>query len=178
MNDSMLLHRVRERSEDALELIVRKYTAYVCSIIRKTAGEQMSHEDIEELASDVFLALWENAENVTKLKPYIGAVARNKAKNRLRTIKRDLPLDDETIIKTDSTPEDDFIEEYERRSTKSAILAMDDPDREIFIRHYYRSQTVSKIASETGMSESAIKHRLVRGRAKLQTNICMEGSEQ
>jgi RNA polymerase sigma-70 factor (ECF subfamily) len=48
---------------------------------------------------------------------------------------------------------------------------MEEPDRMIFLRHYYESQTVAAIADETGTTEAAVKHRLVRGREKLRQII-------
>jgi RNA polymerase sigma-70 factor (ECF subfamily) len=174
--DLLLLRAVRSGSENALEQIIDKYTAYVCVIVRGALGGAVTHEDIEELASDVFFALWENADKMKKanLKAYLGAIARNKAKNRLRQVAENLPLDDETIADDGDTPEDTLIVADERQTVKSAILSMDAPDREIFLRHYYDSQTVSAIAEETGITESAVKHRLIRGREKLRQIIDRE----
>jgi RNA polymerase sigma-70 factor (ECF subfamily) len=167
MTDSRLLRAVRAGSEPALGQIIDKYTAYVCTIIRNVIGERMAREDIEEIASDVFLALWENADKAKNPKAYLAAIARNMAKNRLRGVRQNLPLDEEIAADNSPEMEESMILTDERNAVKSAILAMDAPDREIFMRHYYASQTVAAIARETGMSESAVKHRLVRGREKL-----------
>ncbi len=177
--DVLLLRAVRGSSENALRQIIDKYTAYVCTIIRNTVGERMAHEDIEEVASDVFFALWESVDKLKKenLKAYLGAIARNKAINKLREIRENLPLGEE-FIAADDTPEDTLILDAERSAVKSAILAMETPDRDIFLRHYYGTQTVAAIASETGMTESAIKHRLVRGREKLRRIIDKEVFEK
>ncbi|MDR0858990.1 MAG: hypothetical protein LBN97_08170 [Oscillospiraceae bacterium] len=66
----------------------------------------------------------------------------------------------------------------ERGAVKSAVLAMKQPDREIFLRRYYGSQGVAAIAEETGLSEAAVKHRLIRGREKLRKTIGAEVLEQ
>jgi DNA-directed RNA polymerase specialized sigma24 family protein len=55
---------------------------------------------------------------------------------------------------------------------------MKQPDREIFLRRYYGSQGVAAIAEETGLSEAAVKHRLIRGREKLRKTIGAEVLEQ
>jgi len=51
LNDNMLLHQVRERSEDALERIVIKYTAYVVSVekpsVEQGDGSSAWHKDGE-----------------------------------------------------------------------------------------------------------------------------------
>jgi len=167
MIDSIALGAVRRGSENALAQIIDKYAAYVCVVIRNTIGDGLSHEDVEETASDVFFALWQNAEKMERLKAWLAATARNKAKNKLREKHPDLPLDDEIAIADINEIEDIIISSEEQRAVKDAILAMDALDREIFLRHYYDSQTVASIVAETGMSESAVRKRLVRGKKKL-----------
>ena len=165
--DVFLLGAVRRGSENALKQLIDKYAAYVCVIIRNVAGERMTREDIEEIASDVFFSLWENADRVEKLKGWLGATARNKAKNKLRGTRDEIPLEDDLISDGSFAPEDILISDYEKNAMKSAVLLLESPDREIFTQHYYESRTVAAIAKETGMTESAIKQRLVRGREKL-----------
>jgi len=169
MIDSILLGFVRRRKENALGQLIDKYAAYVCTVIRNSASNNLTHEDVEETASDVFLALWENADKVEKLKAWLGATARNKAKNKLRKIRDDLPLDDEITIDEQNEIENTILLSDRQKEVKAAVLAMGDPDSKIFICHYYESQTVAVIASEMGLTEAAVKHRLVRGRKKLET---------
>ena len=174
MIDALLLHGIRNGHENALEQAIDKYTAYVCKIIRNVAGTALTREDIEEVASDVFLALWNNADKVDKLKAYIAAIARNKAVNKIREIAESLPLEGSMLADNGGTPEDRAISEDEQRMVKSAVLAMDDIDREIFLRHYYGTQTVPEISRETGMNEATVRQRLVRGRKKLRQIINKE----
>jgi RNA polymerase sigma-70 factor (ECF subfamily) len=171
MIDAIALSDVRRGSENALGQLIDKYTAYVCVIIRNTVGDRLTREDVEETASDVFFALWQNAEKVERLKSRLGATARNKAKNKLREIHTDLPISDEIVANIISEVEDAILIDYERRAVKEAILAMNERDREIFLRYYYDSQTVATIVSETGMTEAAVKKRLTRGRKKLRIII-------
>ena len=178
MIDMLLLHNIRSGHEDALEQTIEKYTAYVCTIIRNTAGASLTHEDIEEVASDVFVALWDNANKVIKLKAYIAATARNKAKNKLRDVAKSMPLDERILADNDDAPESYVTSEDERKIVKSAVLNMEDTDREIFLRHYYGSQTVFDISRELGISEATIKQRLVRGRKKLRLIIEKEVFDQ
>jgi len=162
--DRIMIAGVRRGSERALGKIMDKYAAYVCVVIGNVGG--LAREDVEEVASDVFFALWEKADGVENLKPWLGAVARNKAKNRLRGVQMDLPLDEE-IAASGCETEDKFILDCENETIREAVLAMGSPDSDIFLRHYYEGQTVAVIAAGTGLSESAVKHRLVRGRKKL-----------
>jgi len=109
MIDAIILSAVRRGSENALGQLIDKYAAYVCVAIRNTVGENLTREDIEETASDVFFTLWQNAGKVEKLKSWLGAVARNKAKNKLREVRTDLPLNDEIMVDSISEIEDDIL---------------------------------------------------------------------
>ncbi|MCL2152886.1 MAG: sigma-70 family RNA polymerase sigma factor [Oscillospiraceae bacterium] len=174
MIDVLLLRGIRIGHESALAQTIDKYTNYVCTIIRNTAGAALRHEDIEEVASDVFLALWNNADKADKLKQYIAAIARNKAKNKLREAAESLPLNENMLADDGVTMEDRLISDSERQLLKSTVLAMEETDRDIFLRYYYGGQTVSEIALRIGMREATIKQRLVRGRNKLRQIINME----
>ena len=49
-------------------------------VIIKNSKFKFSDEDIEEIASDVFLTIWNNRENLDsnrKLSPYIAGIAKN-----------------------------------------------------------------------------------------------------
>ncbi|MCL2828185.1 MAG: sigma-70 family RNA polymerase sigma factor [Oscillospiraceae bacterium] len=167
MFDFIQLRAVRRRKENALEQIMDRYAAYLCVVIRNTVGESLSREDIEETASDVFFALWENADRVEKLKPWLAATARNKAKNKLRDVRADVPLES-AHMGAESYEMDEALSAREKQfAVKSAILNMDSPDREIFLRYYYDAQTAAAIGAGIGMTEAAVKQRLVRGRKKL-----------
>ncbi|MDR3209646.1 MAG: sigma-70 family RNA polymerase sigma factor [Oscillospiraceae bacterium] len=155
--------------ERALTWLIDRYAAYVGTIIYNIIGGVMSAPDIEEVASDVFLALWENAEKVrtNTVRAYLGGIARNKAKNKLRELGRDLPLDEDLLLVSAQTPEG-ILEERELRTlVSSAVLSLGPPDREIFLRHYYHCQTVAVIAAELDMNVSTVKTRLRRGRERL-----------
>jgi len=168
MFDGLLLSAVQRGKEYALEQVIDKYAAYVCVVIRNTGGGYLTHEDIEETASDVFYTFWQNAEKIDKLKGWLVTTARNKAKNKLREIHNDLPLDESIPVSDGSSAlEDTLLIDYEKSAVREAILLMDSPDREIMTKHYYSSRTVTTIATEIGMTEAAVKQRLVRGREKL-----------
>ena len=50
---------------------------------------------------------------------------------------------------------------------RKAVLALREPEREIFLRYYYFYQPVSTIAEEMGLESANVKTKLFRGRKKL-----------
>lgn len=48
---------------------------------------------------------------------------------------------------------------------------MGEPDREIFLRHYYYCQSVTDIAAALDMNANTVKTRLRRGRERLRAEL-------
>jgi RNA polymerase sigma-70 factor (ECF subfamily) len=95
--------------------------------------------------------------------------------NKLREYKGvSVPLDDAMQIDSGHSLEDTLMAEISKSNVRETILAMESPDKEIFLRHYYDLYTVAVIAQEVGLSESAVKKRLIRGREKLKIILAEE----
>ena len=107
MTEGKALKELQRGSQQALAWFIDKYTPYVSTIIYNIIGGDMSTADIEEVASDVFFALWNNAGKVrsSSVKAYLGSIARNMAKNKYRERGNALPLDEDILIVDHMTPE-------------------------------------------------------------------------
>ena len=71
----------------ALDRAVEAYTPYLSAVVWNAMGASASAEDVEEVVSDAFLALWSSRERLDPergIKAWLAAVARNKAVDRLR----------------------------------------------------------------------------------------------
>ena len=167
MTETNALKGLKKGSEEALEWFVDAYTPYVTAIIHNIIGDCMDMADVEEVASDVFFALWENARKVYSVKGYLGTVARNMAKNKLRSLGCDLPLDEKILVIAGGNPEAALEEKEKARAVKRAVLRMPYPEREIFLRHYYYCQKIETISEEMSIPLSTVKTKLRRGRARL-----------
>ena len=174
MNDSAILRGLRSRDPAALEKLMDKYIPYVSAIVWNILRATHSKEDAEEVVSDVFLAAWNQAGDIhpDALKQWLGAVARNKAKQKLRAGGFDLPLEEDVLeIPAEDTPEGTLTREEEARLVREAVDCLEEPDREVFLRHYWFCQTVAQIGTQMRMNESTIKTKLRRGRARLKKTL-------
>lgn len=173
MTEAAALLRLQHGKEDALAWFIDKYTPYVCTVIRYIIGASMTEEDVEETASDVFLVLWAEAVRVhpDKIRAWLGGVARNKARQKLRERGLTVSLDEDLLL-SDDTDLEQTLERAERdRLVREAVNAMEPTDREIFLRYYYHGQPVTAIAEELHMPLSTVKSRLRRGREKLRARL-------
>ena len=64
MTEEQALRHLKRGSQAALEWFIDRYGGYVTAIIRGIIGQSMTVADVEEAASDVFLAFWNSAGRV------------------------------------------------------------------------------------------------------------------
>ena len=178
MREETILRKLRSRDPAGLEALMERYIPYVSAVVWNLLRGAMSVEDGEEVVSDVFLAAWNQPEALRpgSVKAWLGAVARNKAKNRLRQMDRTLPLEEDALeVPGPDDPPGEFERAVERQQVRQAVDSLPGPDREIFLRHYYYAQTVQEIARHMRLNESTIKTKLRRGRMKLKEQLTKEG---
>lgn len=177
MTEEKLLEGLRNQEPEALEALILQYNRYVAAVIAAILGTSCRREDVEELASDVFIAVWNHAEalHLGKVKAYLGVTARNAAKSFLRRQKR-LPMDDDEIFApvSGTTPEHALLKKEQAKLVQEAVDSMGQPDREIFLQYYYYLQTSAQIGKALGMSAGAVRARLMRGRETLKRTLWKE----
>lgn len=175
--DRKLLATLRAQDSRGLETAINRYSPYVAGVIRKVLGKFGTQEDLEELASDVFVSLWRSAADLREdsdLKLWLGVVARNRALKYLRSLRLNLPLEEEVLADGDEIPVRFWERQEETQLVLKAVMSLESTDRDIFLRHYFWKQGVRQIASELSMNESTVKSRLKRGREKLRTILKKE----
>lgn len=57
---------------------------------------------------------------------------------------------------------------------QASLLELEPDNREIFLRYYFYNQSVSEISAILGLTPTAVKSRLLRGRKKLK-EILLQG---
>ena len=176
LTEEQALRQMKQGSQDALAWFIQRYGAYVSTIIHNIIGQRMSNADVEEVASDVFLALWNNAGKIlpNAARSWLATVARNTARSRLRRASDTLPLDEQAVIVDDRTPEATLERREQAVRVRMALLSLNPVDREVFLRFYYYYQKTADIAADMGLNESTVRTKLNRGRAKLRDFLLRE----
>lgn len=176
MDERTTLNRLVRGSQRALESVIRQYSPYVITVIHNRSRGCLSTEDEEEVASDVFFALWQNAKSIEPghLRPWLGSVASHKTVDRLRKHKITIPLEENTLVVEDSLWT--TLQQWEQvDKIQEALLTLKPIDREIFCRYYDLCQTTSEIATEMNIPPSTVRTKLSRGRQTLRTTLCQGG---
>ena len=146
------------------------------AIIRNRSRGVLTAEDQEEIASNVFLSLWRGAKGITRgqLRPWLGAVARNRTTDAMRRKQVFVPLEDDTPVLLGELWERMY-ETQRCEAVQKALLALSDEDREIFYRFYDLAQTTAQIAEDLHLNASTVRSRLLRGRQTLRKQLCKGG---
>lgn len=179
MTEQIMLKKIRDRDPAGLEALMDRYTPYVSAIVWNILRFSMQPEDAEEVVSDVFLAAWNQAEDLQlgKIKAWLAGVARNTARKKLRNIGQELPLEEDILELPEQAGLESALEKTEERFLVNwAVNDLPEQDREVFLRHYYYAQTVREISKEMTLNESTIKTKLRRGRTKLKETLTRWGA--
>ena len=130
-------------------------------MIGNQLGSFAAGEDIEELASDVFVALWQAGRTLQTehLRGWLG-------KQRLQLVP------DEDYLLVDERDAQKLLEAQERSDLlRRALAGLSEEDRELFLRRYYYNQTAEQIAQEKHMNANTVRSRLARGRQALKAEL-------
>lgn len=175
----MILQNIKAGDPSGLKALMERYVPYISVIVWNILRDAMSPQDAEEVVSDVFLAAWEQAADLKAghVKGWLGTVARNKAKNKLRQMGRTISLEENSVdIPAPNDLSEAMEQDEERRLVRQAVDALPPEDKEIFLRHYYYAQSIKEISDHMALNESTIKTKLRRGRIKLKEALTKGGA--
>lgn len=176
MTEKQMLHGLQNREQKAMERMVRKYRAYLCTVIANILGSYGAEQDVEELVQDAFYAVWNHANGIHgNLKYYLCSTARNKARSWLRS-RKPFPMETDLVEIPDpaNSLEDEMVRKELSDQIQRALKRMNPKERETFLRYYYYLQTTTEIADAMGVPTGTVSSRLARGRKKLQQIITRE----
>lgn len=178
MSEEKLFGALADGNIKALEKIIKKYSGYVCTVVRNFSRGAFSEEDIDEISVEVFYKLWncrQNLEIKIGLSAYLSAAARNIVKNRFR----DLPPPCEDIteleISSDYSVEDKAELLSMMNCLNDGVDRLSPKDREIFLRFYLYGEKSSQNANIMNISENSVRTNLHRIRAKMKKFMSERG---
>lgn len=150
-------------------------------MIIKNSGYLFSNEDIEEIASDVFLVIWKNKEKLDSNKeitPYIAGITKKLILKRKSNVKNnDENIEEyENFLYEKNSDIHIKIEENEKINIlTNGLTKMKEEDKNIFIYYYYQSKSIEDISGLLKISQIKVKSRLSRIRKKLKKELEKRG---
>lgn len=151
-----------------VDRIIDDFYGYVYIIVKNSVSIAITDEDIEEIISDVFIAVWKNSKRLlptTLLKPYLAGIAKNVIKNKYRKTELNFSISDYENDLMDNFSIEKITEENEQdKLIQETLKNMKQDEYEIFILFYYESRSIKEISKILNFSTSKVKTTLHRVR--------------
>jgi RNA polymerase sigma-70 factor, ECF subfamily len=176
--DAALVEAARRRDPDAFEEIVTRYGP---RIFRLAQNITRNREDAEEVSQDSFARAFLHVDKFrgdSRFSTWLSSIATNQALMKLRTRRRrELPYDspdtpEDThfcaeVADDTPTPEQRYSQKELRHILASAIGGLPMSFRDVLQLREIEERSTAETARLLGVSISAVKSRLLRGRQKL-----------
>ena len=158
-----------------IDKIIDDFYSYVYIIVKNGVSVAITNEDIEEIISDVFVAIWKNSRNLlktTEIKPYLTGIAKNLIRNKYRNTELNFSISDYEENLVDTCNIEKITEENEQNKVIfNTLKTIKTKEYEIFIMFYYGSKSVKEIAKVLNLSISNVKTTLHRVRKIIKRNL-------
>ena len=180
MDDMQIVALLWGRSQEALTVFAEKYEPLLLQLARNILG---SEEDAREYVNDTYHALWNSIppQKPEPLRAYACRICKNNAISRLRKSKAakrgELTVSLEEL--SECIGEDTLQQLADSKALGEAIDrflgTLSKENRVLFLRRHWFGDSVSQIAKDRAMSETAVSIRLSRTRSKLKNYLIKEG---
>ncbi len=183
MDDQSLVALYWERKEQAIAVTAQQYGGY-CSQIAYNITK--NREDTEECVNDSYMKVWNSipTDRPDFFKAYIGKITRNIAISRYRhshAKKRGAGEDASVYDELSECIPGGYDTEKQMEDKEIAAAISDflraekEEVRVLFVRRYWYSEPIAKLAEDFGFTESKVKTTLFRTRNALKDYLEKEG---
>lgn len=170
------IKRLKRKKEDALEFIIDRHLGMVKGCVTKVLGPTSQVEAIGECMNDIFLAIWEHADQFQgeeeDFKRWVYRIAKYQAIDYYRRLsrKQEVALEEENLGQVRSSEEEVILSEN-REELLELMKTLGPLDQRIFILKYFLEIGSEEIGRQVGLSRTAVDNRLYRGKKKLNENL-------
>ena len=178
MKKENLIKQYVEKDNLNIEKVMEDYTNYLYVIV-KNKNLKLTEEDIEEIVSDVFLAVWKNQKQLDVQKgmsSYLVAIANHLYTKKLRNFKNVIDIENyENQLQDTKNIEQEIEDRQKNQLILQEMNTMKQEDQDIFLYYYYYAKSIKEIAKELNVTEAKVKSRLFRIRKKLKNKLEKRG---
>lgn len=182
-SDEEIVQRVVEGTGGDYALLVDRYQRPVFNLMYRYCR---SDEEAADLSQDVFLRAYERLSSFDcrrKFFPWLYTLALNRAKDWQRRNSRRLKelarLQWETEpVRARSQQEEQLLSREEVQSLYGALDTLADTTREIVLLRFKEELPIRDLAEIFGLSESAVKMRIVRGLKEMKSILGGDRNER
>lgn len=167
---------MREGNHDAFNIL---YDAYATTIFLKLKRLVFLPEIAEELHQDIFLAIWNEREELPIDIPF-QSILHRKANNYTADFYRKVSRDNklyEQLIAVSTELYDELAEQLDFKETNTILMAaiskLPDQRKKVFLRVKIDGKSYEEVAEEFGVSLSTIKDHMTRALKFVRTELVL-----
>ncbi len=182
-DDLAFVERLRAGDKEACAICVREHSANIYNLALKLTGEPAAAEDVLQ---ETFLSAFKSIsrfEGKSQLSTWLYRIAYNAVLMRLRkrqveTVSLDEPVEDEEGVPQprdfadwSENPERALLDAEMRRLMDDAVASLSETLRSVFVLRDVNGLSTAQTAQVLGLSEEAVKSRLLRARLALREKL-------
>jgi RNA polymerase sigma-70 factor (ECF subfamily) len=170
-DDYALMRRIAARDQSALRTLYDRHATLIYTLLRRIVR---SSDDADELLVDVFWEIWSAADRFDESRgcprTYLVMLSRSRAIDRLRSRGRQGAT--MQISESSASPADHAAEERETAGiVRTALNALDPPQRQMIEYAFYDGMSHSEIAAKTQQPLGTVKTYIRRGLIRLRDSL-------
>ena len=169
MTDEQLIESLRAGSREAMRLLYESHKDGLFTLAKGLLGDASAAEDV---VHDVFISFVESLHKYHVnggVRAYLATAVANRARDRLRAIKRHALEPREDNGQTDEPPETQVIQQEDAQRLRQAMTELPYEQREVVLLHLQGGLTFKEIADLQGVSLSTAQGRYRYGLEKLRS---------
>jgi len=182
-DDPAFVERLRAGDKEACAICVREHSTNVYNLALKLTGDPAAAEDVLQ---ETFLSAFRSIahfEAKSQLSTWLYRIAHNAALMRLRrrqveTVSLDEPVEDDEGVPQprdfadwSENPERVVLDAEMRRVMDEAVGTLSETLRSVFVLRDVNGLSTAQAAQVLGLSEEAVKSRLLRARLALREKL-------
>ena len=182
MEDTEIIDLYWQRDQRAIDETHGKYGGFLAGIAWNILR---SHSDAEECVNDTWHRAWNTMppQRPNSLRAYLCRIVRNLSIDRWRqrySAKRGggmeaLVLELEECVPAVPSAEEQWEAQEVARAVERWLQALDEEERDLFLRRYWCGEAVKELAAGLGCSSNGLAQRLRRLRQSLRQALEKEG---
>jgi RNA polymerase sigma factor (sigma-70 family) len=171
ISDAELLAAWRAGDKPAGERLCRRHAPAIVRFFRNKVSSP-----VEDLVQQTFLALLEGHERLadpSKLRGYLFGIAHNVLRGHLRELSRGRQIDEgvSSLAELDPGPTSALARKREQQLLLLALRRLPIQHQVALELYYWENLTTVEIAEILGLSDSAMRSRMVRARSLLEAEL-------
>jgi RNA polymerase sigma-70 factor (ECF subfamily) len=171
MNDVQLLAGITRQNHADFAEFVSRYTQPIMNFVYRFFP---SHAQVEDIAQDVFLRVWQHAaswhpKDASSPRAWLYRIAYNRCIDLLRQ-EKNISNDVENLV-SHITPELTLLENKKQQQVKHAMNQLPERQRTALYLYTYQGLTNKEAAETLGISVDALESLLARARRQLRNQL-------